>query len=167
MCVFGHYVCVLSPLPFFFRHFFQSLLFTFFFFFFNDPAPPEISTLSLHDALPISVCGAGRTRLSPLRLHLGKIPRLKDIVRAGSGEWIVSEHFVSAPIRSIRRFPLGQCLSRSEEHTSELQSLRHLVCRLLLSKKNHCPSIRLTLRDLFPALISQITSATGKRATLH
>jgi hypothetical protein len=42
------------------------------------------------------VCGAGRTRLSPLRLHLGKIPRVKDIVRAGSGEWIVSEHFVSA-----------------------------------------------------------------------
>src|ERR1039458_8861565 len=27
--------------------------------------------------------------------------------------------------------------SRSEEHTSELQSLRHLVCRLLLEKKNH------------------------------
>src|SRR5258705_2924112 len=27
--------------------------------------------------------------------------------------------------------------ARSEEHTSELQSLRHLVCRLLLEKKNH------------------------------
>src|SRR5262245_65024784 len=27
-------------------------------------------------------------------------------------------------------------LNRSEEHTSELQSLRHLVCRLLLEKKN-------------------------------
>src|SRR5205814_7315315 len=27
---------------------------------------------------------------------------------------------------------------RSEEHTSELQSLRHLVCRLLLEKKNTC-----------------------------
>src|SRR5205814_5076177 len=35
-------------------------------------------------------------------------------------------------------FPLGRYLgcSRSEEHTSELQSLRHLVCRLLLEKKN-------------------------------
>src|SRR5205814_4360600 len=30
---------------------------------------------------------------------------------------------------------------RSEEHTSELQSLRHLVCRLLLEKKNKLPSI--------------------------
>src|SRR5471030_171042 len=29
----------------------------------------------------------------------------------------------------------GECLSRSEEHTSELQSLRHLVCRPLLEKK--------------------------------
>src|SRR5262245_63949066 len=31
---------------------------------------------------------------------------------------------------------LGQAAQRSEEHTSELQSLRHLVCRLLLEKKN-------------------------------
>src|ERR1035438_8749397 len=30
---------------------------------------------------------------------------------------------------------LGQIGNRSEEHTSELQSLRHLVCRLLLEKK--------------------------------
>src|ERR1039458_8160309 len=29
-------------------------------------------------------------------------------------------------------------IPRSEEHTSELQSLRHLVCRLLLEKKKHC-----------------------------
>src|ERR1039458_7226914 len=29
-------------------------------------------------------------------------------------------------------------LSRSEEHTSELQSLRHIVCRLLLEKKKPC-----------------------------
>src|SRR5947199_6551883 len=30
-------------------------------------------------------------------------------------------------------------IKRSEEHTSELQSLRHLVCRLLLEKKKHTP----------------------------
>src|SRR5436853_1141480 len=39
----------------------------------------------------------------------------------------------------IARFSAGtrssQVTSRSEEHTSELQSLRHLVCRLLLEKK--------------------------------
>src|ERR1039458_3030136 len=32
--------------------------------------------------------------------------------------------------------PASERLTRSEEHTSELQSLRHLVCRLLLEKKN-------------------------------
>src|SRR5471030_91378 len=31
-----------------------------------------------------------------------------------------------------------QCVGRSEDHTSELQSLRHLVCRLLLEKKKNC-----------------------------
>src|SRR5262245_49368435 len=36
-------------------------------------------------------------------------------------------------VREPRRLPV--VLSRSEEHTSELQSLRHLVCRLLLEKK--------------------------------
>src|SRR5262245_62731692 len=34
---------------------------------------------------------------------------------------------------------------RSEEHTSELQSLRHLVCRLLLEKKKHSHKKRLSL----------------------
>src|SRR5262245_64664344 len=34
----------------------------------------------------------------------------------------------------------GNSLLRSEEHTSELQSLRHLVCRLLLEKKNRSPA---------------------------
>src|SRR5258705_1736250 len=33
---------------------------------------------------------------------------------------------------------LGDDAARSEEHTSELQSLRHLVCRLLLEKKKQC-----------------------------
>src|SRR5258705_92487 len=38
----------------------------------------------------------------------------------------------------------GQQLTRSEEHTSELQSLRHLVCRLLLEKKKTDKSTRQT-----------------------
>src|SRR5262245_64335461 len=44
------------------------------------------------------------------------------------------------PRRSWLRAPALNCgseQSRSEEHTSELQSLRHLVCRLLLEKKKH------------------------------
>src|SRR5205814_10544114 len=76
-----------------------------FFFFFNAPAPTEIYTLSLHDALPISFPGRDSPTKTPVR---NTTP--------------------SALIWSTRR-------SRSEEHTSELQSLRHLVCRLLLEKK--------------------------------
>src|SRR5437899_9512255 len=39
------------------------------------------------------------------------------------------------PMSSQRNVPVTTARRRSEEHTSELQSLRHLVCRLLLEKK--------------------------------
>src|SRR5438093_3028629 len=39
--------------------------------------------------------------------------------------------------RNVRPLPAGGTISRSEEHTSELQSLTNLVCRLLLEKKKH------------------------------
>src|SRR5437899_6339454 len=80
--------------------------------FFHDPTPTEIYTLSLHDALPI-----WHGRQVELVHHLGQHP-LPIRARA---------HFVGR-----HRF-FGKV--RSEEHTSELQSLRHLVCRLLLEKK--------------------------------
>src|SRR5690349_23304653 len=79
----------------------------FHFFFFNDTATTEIYTLSLHDALPI--CPASRLP----RRAAARSPR------APPGH----------PTRMSRRAP------RSEEHTSELQSRRDLVCRLLLEKK--------------------------------
>src|SRR5258708_11142888 len=79
------------------------------FFFFNDTATTEIYTLSLHDALPISLRQRGRCR--PDRLPRKRLlPENPD--QAGAD---------------------GQ--KRSEEHTSELQSPDHLVCRLLLEKK--------------------------------
>src|SRR5258705_3380174 len=37
----------------------------------------------------------------------------------------------------VEEFHMGEPHVRSEEHTSELQSLRHLVCRLLLEKKKN------------------------------
>src|SRR2546429_2483220 len=80
-----------------------------FFFFFNDTATTEIYTLSLHDALPIS-----RRRSSK--------PSPRPIAAACAWWW------------AFRRRARG-CPSRSEEHTSELQSRLHLVCRLLLEKK--------------------------------
>src|SRR2546422_7032335 len=41
--------------------------------------------------------------------------------------------------RRVRERDLVDPVSRSEEHTSELQSRLHLVCRLLLEKKKHTP----------------------------
>src|SRR3712207_8011579 len=91
------------------------------FFFFNDTATTEIYTLSLHDALPI---------------------------------WFVGENFVSPnfqvrkPViatkqnrRDLKRRSTARSgvedQTRSEEHTSELQSRQYLVCRLLLEKKKN------------------------------
>src|SRR2546429_1058540 len=74
-------------------------------FFFNDTATTEIYTLSLHDALPISFEVVRDARAKSGRSHV-------------------------CPCCPGQR---GQ--TRSEEHTSELQSRLHLVCRLLLEKK--------------------------------
>src|SRR5689334_23717518 len=86
------------------------------FFFFNDTATTEIYTLSLHDALPI--CGVAGL----------------DHVRGADA---------AGQARAARRGSVGEGMEwrrsracpRSEEHTSELQSQFHLVCRLLLEKK--------------------------------
>src|SRR2546425_2990370 len=84
------------------------------FFFFNDTATTEIYTLSLHDALPIWI----------------------------QQEIIERDLYATAVLSGNRNFdgrihPQAKqaFLARSEEHTSELQSLAYLVCRLLLEKK--------------------------------
>src|SRR5258708_37547168 len=90
------------------------------FFFFNDTATTEIYTLSLHDALPIYQ-GQG---VAPDRLG-----RAQDSLQSRTSR--------RGRRRSARCSRLQRILSRSEEHTSELQSPDHLVCRLLLEKKNN------------------------------
>src|SRR5262245_62442728 len=50
--------------------------------------------------------------------------------------WGVRKRGWTAPSQENKR-PSCTMAKRSEEHTSELQSLRHLVCRLLLEKKKH------------------------------
>src|SRR6267143_6534310 len=82
----------------------------FFFFFFNDTATTEIYTLSLHDALPTSS---------------------RDVKAVNSRNTGIPPFFTRS-VKSDR--------PRSEEHTSELQSQFHLVCRLLLEKKKNQPS---------------------------
>src|SRR5687768_18327719 len=75
-------------------------------FFFNGTATTEIYTLSLHDALPISGGDTGADGEPSVRFRI-----------SGDREWRRTDS------------------ARSEEHTSELQSRLHLVCRLLLEKK--------------------------------
>src|SRR5437773_7301109 len=86
-------------------------------------APPltDLYTLSLHDALPISsrcVCRAMRAMVwanTPMRSDIPDSP---------------------ATVDAVARTSSPTARSRSEEHTSELQSHHDLVCRLLLEKKN-------------------------------
>src|SRR5262245_65231497 len=93
------------------------------FFFFNAPATTELYTLSLHDALPIS----GELALGFGVQHL-RTGATAMIAAAADDDWL----FIDMEHGAIS---LDDATQRSEEHTSELQSLRHLVCRLLLEKK--------------------------------
>src|SRR2546422_6800467 len=91
------------------------------FFFFNDTATTEIYTLSLHDALPISPSGSPASWPSSANLSA-----VSGVCEAGFST------------------------TRSEEHTSELQSRLHLVCRLLLEKKKQVPCEEKALQPLVP-----------------
>src|SRR3712207_8459404 len=96
-------------------------------FFFNDTATTEIYTLSLHGALPICPLGQAPQRVAEYgRRVTGEGGAEGDALRVDA---TISGRLstVRAPIRRGRR-------TRSEEHTSELQSRQYLVCRLLLEK---------------------------------
>src|SRR3712207_7170686 len=81
---------------------------------FNDTATTEIYTLSLHDALPISVVSAA----------------LLCVAGCESMPW-------SKKNKDMATKNMATAQIRSEEHTSELQSRQYLVCRLLLEKKKN------------------------------
>src|SRR5687768_17802886 len=96
-----------------------------------DPATTETYTLSLHDALPIYLQvsvkregeGSGNGRGGHDQDVRGGLPRgfvpQRDPLPDTEAMLLVDHHHAQ----------------RSEEHTSELQSRLHLVCRLLLEKK--------------------------------
>src|SRR3712207_7558563 len=104
-------------------------------FFFNDTATTEIYTLSLHDALPIYVTG------------YYKLGGHTTVNNSSNIALIAIEIFIDATIEefihrgiileNLRKYGdmFAIIVSRSEEHTSELQSRQYLVCRLLLEKK--------------------------------
>src|SRR5690606_40872977 len=96
--------------------------------FLNAPPPPETYTLSLHDALPIFTSApASRSCFADSSSSPSVVTPARAIrktVPASGARAIASE--------TAR---IGVLSSRSEEHTSELQSRENLVCRLLLEKK--------------------------------
>src|SRR5437867_8181029 len=92
-----------------------------FFFFFIAPATTEIYTLSLHDALPILTRSGRPSTVLPLSSLIAFC--------ASAGDPMVTN-------ANPRGRPVSRSeTTRSEEHTSELQSPYDLVCRLLLEKK--------------------------------
>src|SRR5207237_10918704 len=111
--------------------------FSFAFFFFNPPPTPEIYTLSLHDALPIS------------------LRRARTGERAQGGFSMIEVQMAILILTVISLASWG----RSEEHTSELQSHLNLVCRLLLEKKKcETKTSRSTRKS---ALSTRIVTRTG------
>src|SRR5205823_14241877 len=105
--------------------------------FFTAPPPPETSTLSLHDALPISTAEQFVTDGPPLRVFVASGPLLIDQDWVSPGDIYAAKSVQGdggVRVRGLlaeENIALGE---RSEEHTSELQSLAYLVCRLLLEK---------------------------------
>src|SRR3989442_2680938 len=104
-------------------------------FFFNDTATTEIYTLSLHDALPIS-----RFQIAFLFRDAKQCTGLSDCQARAKAQR--DFHFNA----SLSAVTFAKLEARSEEHTSELQSRPHLVCRLLLEKKKACMHSRLSVR---------------------
>src|SRR2546423_2476550 len=103
-------------------------------FFFNDTATTEIYTLSLHDALPIFAVCVGADQFAA---HLGEEP-------GAERHSLTLEKPCAACTRAC---------CRSEEHTSVLQSLAYLVCRLLLEKKKNVSTTSLHCTDLSVQLL--------------
>src|SRR5262249_60819688 len=103
----------------------------------RHPPPPHTYTPSLHDALPISAAPSASTNpLSCVRRIQTPPPSLArdthgrvhdEAHRLGRGAQAVTHRACGGAERLMARV-------RSEEHTSELQSLTNLVCRLLLAK---------------------------------
>src|SRR5258705_8893940 len=102
-----------------------------FLFFFNDTATTEIYTLSLHDALPICLC----LNILNDSIDYGSL-NVQEIVVI-----VLPPESLDRKSTRLNSSHLGIsyavfCLKK-KKHTSELQSLRHLVCRFLLGKKHN------------------------------
>src|SRR5689334_24549329 len=98
-------------------------------FFCNFTSTSDFYTLSLHDALPIFFFSTGLPSKLSTIVRTPRYPMLNGFCTTIPCNWF-------ALIASIKVWLESKPTNRSEEHTSELQSQFHLVCRLLLEKKN-------------------------------
>src|SRR5207249_11060813 len=96
----------------------------------TSPSPPDIYTLSLHDALPICAVNRGQTHAGAFTWVLRGKERVEDSRNSRCVHAMTGIFYSQTNVRAKLRFVV-----RSEEHTSELQSRFDLVCRLLLEKK--------------------------------
>src|SRR5207247_4225702 len=94
----------------------------------NAPPPTALHPLSLHDALPICVSHPSHRWPSALTMPCSQATRCSSVApgRRNTSSMGLASESTTLP---------GSAASRSEEHTSELQSRVDLVCRLLLDKK--------------------------------
>src|SRR5690606_40817410 len=94
----------------------------------SDSAPTDVDTLSLHDALPISwrERESGKEIEQKVRVDSRGLDKVLGLLR-GVG---------ALSIGAAAAAPMLKAPTRSEEHTSELQSRENLVCRLLPENKN-------------------------------
>src|SRR5207253_7529989 len=107
-------------------------------FFLSHSSPTSvIYTLSLHDALPICCFGYVYLviRMNPemANISLPDVPQNFLYLMGVSSAGYLGGKLVRKPGPVIKVLSVAKM--RSEEHTSELQSRGHLVCRLLLEKK--------------------------------
>src|SRR5207244_10384466 len=103
---------------------------------YTHPYPTEIYTLSLHDALPIYA--ADWSRAGDEHIFTDQIERERRV--DGVAHRIEARKHIECD-RGIC-VPAVVLWDRSEEHTSELQSPDHLVCRLLLENKKQNAAVR-------------------------
>src|SRR5205823_13867903 len=103
---------------------------------FSASSPPRLYPLSLHDALPIYPPAVSAATVRAVVAEAARVAPGLPLVAGGKsfGGRMTSTAQAEEPLPGVRGLVfLG--FPRSEEHTSELQSLAYLVCRLLLEKK--------------------------------
>src|SRR5947209_8566184 len=107
----------------------------------NVPATTELSTLSLHDALPISTMLAATryraaARLPPIVRAVLDARDEAAVIFGAHGDVLYVNQAAQATLPPATITPSIDS-GRSEEHTSELQSRQYLVCRLLLERSSY------------------------------